>query len=1060
MIMTLSNMTVAERIAYLKNIFANFGITIADNSAMHMAISSEFGRGKRSVLNQILHDLQHETDASQICICIGNALVKNFKQQQMLAVGAVMRDRLPNVFKIIDIRQQTSKRTQSLEQLLLHFEAKIEPNHRLQRMLAAARSQLKHNLELQAAGKVAADIGIIFNLQDLHKSGKILQCLTPALLALDQPDMLLEQKINFCVQALSSISRELNKANLSKIAGIIDNVHWLAKVTLPELSDPATIEQALGNLGLCFGTITMQNLRKKFQALGLTEEEVIQVIYVKQASLALPKSDLELLAVTQQNKQYAAACSLIAKLGQEIKNNELERIGLAGLCLISMRQTYCEVKTNNINPANFSESLGLMVSTIGILTNNQTVATVGACIIEGVQAYVGLMAVPGGATIAVPLAVCSVLSKYLIGKKHNTDPTALASDTLLPKIMLQLIQLQQEMRQQFDHLYKLLHEQHLELLNAMDQGFANLANFMQSYNVQTLQAIWHLDSKLDMLYFGLSKEFTDLYLEYIRDPIDEINFFARYEQGDSQKLQKHKMKLSMWMLFKAKHHKVNGRDLIANLEHTAGLASYVALVLDKTTDYDSVLGMVNRYVNLEFAQNLPEELPHIPTWIMAVNTYILLLTDYRDYLDLKEQELQIIADIISVGEKITEFVKQLASDDSLWDQMSKAIEQQLNKAKVEYNKIALDISANYLDDLALLIQQTADNMLLQSMQAKSAPAAEQLEPFEMFDIDITTVWRRYLVSHIPAEFKLAEAQGLGSLQITVTIDPTVNNFVHLRLPYTHNLLPNTGRDVLYRLDIHFKQPQHEQPFKLLTGWFAYDLVSAYKRFEEYYRYKFRPSLRHTRYLWISCNGKRNQVAGNNDTDTDKLVDYIRLADTYKNWWQHVQPVNDPEVMSRLKENTVFYATHKPMLELDQCVQVDTTIIAILQQQLQTQIQQQISIQRTKVAAALQASCVLQQSLGKIDAYNSVFNVFKQIMQSTDRYVALSAKFAEIISDLPKTDNMHRNFNAELNALWDIQPKMPDRVNFTHGLFYQKIQHTLASLQLLANSFRPTIRFNR
>lgn len=149
-----------------------------------------------------------------------------------------------------------------------------------------------------------------------------------------------------------------------------------------------------------------------------------------------------------------------------------------------------------------------------------------------------------------------------------------------------------------------------------------------------------------------------------------------------------------------------------------------------------------------------------------------------------------------------------------------------------------------------------------------------------------------------------------------------------------------------------------------------------------------------------------------------------------------------------------------MLELDQCVQVDTTIIAILQQQLQTQIQQQISIQRTKVAAALQASCVLQQSLGKIDAYNSVFNVFKQIMQSTDRYVALSAKFAEIISDLPKTDNMHRNFNAELNALWDIQPKMPDRVNFTHGLFYQKIQHTLASLQLLANSFRPTIRFNR
>ena len=74
--MPIDSLSVAERINALKNIFANFGIPVLDNSILDQSIRAEFGRGKRSELNQILHALQHDTEAAELAVCIGDALKK------------------------------------------------------------------------------------------------------------------------------------------------------------------------------------------------------------------------------------------------------------------------------------------------------------------------------------------------------------------------------------------------------------------------------------------------------------------------------------------------------------------------------------------------------------------------------------------------------------------------------------------------------------------------------------------------------------------------------------------------------------------------------------------------------------------------------------------------------------------------------------------------------------------------------------------------------------------------------------------------------------------------
>lgn len=1059
-----NTLSVAERIAALKTIFADLGIPAAPNSILEQTIVAEFGRGKRSALNQILQELHQDTDIIILSAAIGAALEREFTDPQILTTAKFLQQRLPNVLQIIDVRQQTAKRINLLEKLLGHFEHKLlnVPNaDRLLRMLSSAKAQLKSNLELQSAIGVAENISIIFDQADLKRTCRIFKSLTPALIALDHPTVATEQKINYCVQALLSISTELHHTKLTQIASIIDTVHWLAKVNLPSINDAATTEQALHSLGISLGTITIHNLRQKARLLGLTEKELIQVLYSNKATTQLDITDKNLILVTQENQQYAATCGLVAKLGQEIKCKELERVGVAGICLVSMRQTFYEIKTNNLNSVNFSESLGLILSGVGVLTKNPVLAKIGGCILDGVKAYAGIMAIPGAQVIAVPLAICTVLSKlFVTSRQKSATSSQPAMELVLHHMLEKTLHLQQEMRTKFVQLYALVQDQHKELLTVLDQGFANLMKYNQYYNAETLQAIHRLDTKLDILQFNISKEFVDLYLEYIRDPVEELQFFERYGQGDLAKLPNNKIKLSMWMLFKSKHSKVNGRDLIAHVENTQQLSSYVAVVLTKINEYDAILGMINRYVNIEFNQKFSEELPHIPTWLLAANTYIHLLADYSHLLPDSDKEPKIISDMQDVGNQVLHFIRQIANAPLLWKEITLRKNNFIRELNSKLQQLSQIDMLNYMQSYEQLIITSLAIRNKQPFMAQSAAVDEQLEPFTTISLDISAMWQQNISNHIPAEFIMAEVFGLGELQINFVIDKNVNNFVNIRMPYSHNLLPDDARDVLYRIEVSFKARNSEQSLALLTGWFAYDLCNLYKRLEEYYRLKFKNGLRHTRYYWISLNGRRNLVHGYPEGDTNKLIDYNRLALIYKNWWDHVRPVNEPTVLARVKQNPQFMAVCKNMLENEQNVIIQQQNIDLLKFQLQAQLRTAIITKRTKIKQDFEADVSIAYTSSKMDAYNAVLAIFKQVINVPVVHEQIGSRLNELLAVAQNSGAEQIDYDAKLKLLLLATEPAIIFNGYRQGSLYQKIQHTLSRLQLLLHNYTAAgLRFN-
>jgi hypothetical protein len=1051
--MLVENMSVAERINALKDIFANFGIPVVNNSVLDQSIRSEFGRGKRSELNQILLDLQRDTEAGVLSACIGEALAKNNSEPEILSVAKVMQERIPGLLQIIDVRQQTAKRLVLLEKLLLHFENKLGSQlenpqaARLLRMLAGARAQLKNILEAQAISGVVQNTGVIFNHEDLQRSGKILHGLIPALIVIDQDNIELEQKLDFSMHALAVIAREINDPKLNKAARIVDDLHCLAKVTMPQFAEQTGIEHALEKLGISLGNITILAIQHKAKTMGLNEIEVAQLLYTTSLVDSLAKSDRELLAATCENRQYAAACGFVAKLGQDLECQDLERIGLAGICFISLRQTYYELKTNNLGAANFSESLGLIVSSIGVITGNDLVTNIGTSIIEGVKAYAGIMAIPGGQAVALPLAVCAVVSRVLLNNKPKPASNNLNStETVLAKILQQIVAMHSEMRQQFAHLYQLLENQHKQLLMILDQGFASLSAYTQYSSLQTLGAVQKLDVKLDSVLFNLNKEFRDWYLEYIRDPLDEIEFMDRYGQAETQSLQSNKLKLNMWLLFKAKHQKVNGSSLLSSVENTSGLSAYVALVLNKISDTDAVLGMVNRYVNLEFSANLPEQLPHLPSWLLAADKYINLVSEHRGCLQNIEAEPQIINDIIAVGEEILDFTQQLALNEALWQKMHTAMQTQVKKLQIEIGHILTSKPLN---------RQVTGNF--SARQACSAPMTEQLENFEAISFELDENWLQHLHRYIPTEFFEAEELGLGAFTINFAVDPNFNEFIHIRQPCSGASLPDQLRDVLFSLKLYFKLESKPVPILLLNSWFAYDLLNTAKRFTEYYDQKFKTGLRHSCYLWISPNGMRNQVDGHHETDTHKLIDHGRLALVYKTWFLQARPVNTPEVINRVKQRQSFMAKYSTMLEQEECVAACYTNIEFLRLQLHAEIGDIKHRYWLGIAAGLQNAVLIQEALAKLDAYTAVLSVFRRILHISDTPDSLSSGFNKILVAMQKPELSARNFATELLSLGVGLNSEMHAHDYTRGQLYLRVQHTISRLRLLINTMPATIR---
>ena len=1060
-----SNLSVAARLQEIKKIFNDFGIPVIENSALEQTIKSEFGRGKRSILTKIITDLQQDSDATVLAECIGHALDQKQDDPKIKATAAVMRERIPSLLHICDIRQQTSKRIDLLQELLSHFEQKLTTKatknnlsyheQRLVRMISSARIQVQGQQQLDAVGEVIYRAGVVCDLRDLKRFGKILQSITPILIAISNSQSNKQQVINHCINALRLLGRELQKSNLTKIASILEDIHNFALVVLPQVPDNATINSILKNLGISMGNITINKLSAAARSRGITEQELLQILYNNQEIKGLEAKDQELLVATQQNQRFAAACGLLTKFAQEIECKELERVGIASMCLVCMRQTYYEVKTKNVNLASFSESLGLLLTGVGVLSKNQTIVKIGTCILDGVRAYAGIMAIPGAQPVAVPLAICAALGKLVIGNRVKpSEPSSISEQELLQRILQQTISLHLDMRQQFYAVFNLLQAQHKEYILALDQGFAQLACYVNLASQQSLQRLQVLDHKIDVLQFSISKEFSDLYLEYIRDPLEEVEFFNNYKQGDVQQLNKNKLKLNMWLLYKSKHCKANGKDLITPHENTENLTMFVSLVLRKIRDYDAVLGMVNRYANLEFSQRLPEELPHIPTWILCANTYIFLLQNYGHQLQDVEKEPQIIQDVIAVGEQVLEFVANLAENKALFERVQEEIMHHYNIALQEYQRHVATFQLNVLEDITKLKDACLQDNANKVMCAHYAPI-EQLEAFDPVTLDITRMWQEYLHGLIPVECWLAQYFNLGAIYITYTIDATVNTFAEVPAAYSHTPLPDSSRDIIFRLNVYFKTNSDTKTL-LTTAWFAYDLGNGQRRFDEYYQRKFKYGLRHYRYLWVSINGQKNQVAGNPITETNKPIDYQRLATVYQQWWLAAQPVHLHDTM-RLRQNKAFMQKIGDMLDRQQCVQVMMQNIDLIKLQLDLELQRKIFEKRMLLSSAMQNLPILGNALSKIDAYHSVLAVYQQILNYKDISEGLAInKFNQLLQGLAHDVVIATNFADNFINLFKSNAIIENNPDFKQGVFYQKVQLVVTQLRLLLVTMHPIL----
>lgn len=820
------NMPVAQRIVLLTKIFAEFGIEVAANSPLDQAIRNEFGPGKRSKLNQILQAYTQQTDAAALSICIGTELQAVGTDPKLCHVGRIMCERLPNLLEILDIRGQTTKREQMLGQILAHFTAKLASHadtdaDRLLRMLDATQRQLHTQLQAQAVGTVVADLGAVFACRDLERCGTVLRVVLPVLINLEDATYTATQRVNCITHALRTLAMELPMLRLEKAADLIDYAHWLAQINLPSLSNPTTIEQILQKLDVPLGASTARMLRDKARSVGLHDQELLEIL--------------------ASNQKHAATCSVIAKFGRELACPELEKIGVVGLCGLTLRQSFHELRTANLNSVNFSESLGIMLSGLGTLTNNNTLSKLGMAVSNGVKAYAGLMVAPGGATVALPLAVCTVLAGILIKHKpkQHTEINKVVRQTVID-----IQEIQRAMSWHFAELHNSMTAQQREVIRIVDRGFASLSEIVGNWHLAHTQT-WR---KLEDIQESISNEFIDLYLEYIRDPLDQLRFYDNYDQYDAAAIPKIKLKLNMWLLYKAKHSKVNGvlQDPVAL--HTAARQPAAKL------------GLINRYLNQEFSQQLREDFPHVPTWLLAADAYIELLPRYQDL-----RESHILQDIITLGSELHAYLLDLTANAPLRQRLAAGMD---------------------------LLEQEQQNIISQLQPrvpvrevarcAKPAPWEYQLEKFTALPWDLSAIWEGYRLND---ELLVAQHYQLGTIYAQYVVERS-NTFTEVHVPCSQDPLPNNAGQIKFKVEILFKHNDQAQSYLLATSQHQYLLANGYERFTQYYQQKFRGSFKHRNYLWISLDGMQNQVVGHPVTNTQKPIDYTRLAQLYAYWFRN------------------------------------------------------------------------------------------------------------------------------------------------------------------------------
>jgi hypothetical protein len=1040
--MSSNSLSVAQRVTALHSIFNDFGIPVLPNSNLDQVISSEFGRGKRSKLTPLLQEFYQQGDAARLATCIGAELVKDTDDAEIIAIGRVMQQRLPSVLEIIDLRQTTAKREQLLMQLLQHFSIKIPQDaqtERLHRMLVAAQRNLQINLQVQAVAKTAELVGVAGNIEELQAAGRVLQKITPALIALDQTEYPLDQKINLSIRAIHALAHELHSSKLIRAAGVLDNIHWLAQVSLPQLADQATIAQALQNLDISIGSMAIRNIEHKAVQVGLTKQEVTQMIYTGAKFVQLESIDQKFLDHTQDNQRYAAIFGYLTKLAQEAGQDDLAKIGIAGISLISLRQTFFEIKTHNLNAASFSESLGTILTGFASITGSNTLAHIGDSILTGVKTYAGIMAIPGGASIAIPLAVCTTLGKLVLKPEPKNKPNETSNlPNALVLVLGQVVELQQQMRYELAALYAELNITQNRLLLAMDHGFTNLASLLRGNNIHLSNKLERIDNRVHDLQLELSQEFANLYLEYIQHPLEELDFADKYGTINVSNMRDNKHRLAMWLLYKAKHPKVNGALL--SFDHLQKL-------LDKLQSADAVLGLINRYLNENFAQEFPLDLPHIPTWIMAANMYVVLSMKYPAQLPVGDEE-QMIEDILNVGEKILSFVKLLASGSEFWHVFNYTMQQNILFMQTRWALLQSQVTSIYMHGMDDLYNEP----IIERQILAQSNHDGQLEPFNPINVEINDIWLQYLQPYLPIEAQVAVMHGLGDWQVKFTVDRNVNFFNDPHLPANGHILPEYARDVLFKLEVFYQAKEQTNAYLLLTAWLAYDLHDSQQRFDQYYQGKFKYELRHRRYHWISLDGLANQVEGHGNTVTQKLIDYEKLAKVYQRWFLSAVPVNNPAILARLRHNTHFWQQNGMMLEKqDYCVLNDANI-NILRPILQNAMRDLMLAKRLEIASLLLQDQVMVNTLNKIDMYCTIQFALGQILNIANEQYKFAQQFMLILHMLQQPETLQTDLYATLEALFSTTlPELRPKQEFLHGEFYLKVSNALNRLALLQSS---------
>lgn len=1033
------SLTKSERVSILNEIFSDFGIPVTPKSALDTIIQEEFGPGKRSQITKLLSELEQNSDATTLAMCIGQELKKGTNDKQILAVSNVLSERLPGILEIIDTRKSVHKRALLLAELIAHFKTKLPKNfetERLHRMLEAAHKNLRQNLDARIIGNVVENAGVFCDIKELKRFGKVLHSCTPALIALDQKDFPLEQKINLSVVALRSLSSELRDSNMQKAASLIENVHWLAKVALPNLNDKATVEQALHSLGISLGTVSTKLLLAKSAEFGISQREMIQIIYSSSPANNIPTQDLELIDKTLQNQQHAAICGFLAKMARESKLPELEKISIAGICLASMRQTYFELKTNNSNAANFSEAMGTILLGAGSIAENETLIHLGQSILSGVSVYAGAMAVPGGAIVAVPLAVCSVMGKLFLDVPKNNPEKDNLNDAL-NGILNQIVLLQQQMRYEFAGVYNLLNRQHAEVMQALDMGFNNLTRVIRFNNWQVLSLMRLSDQKLMSIQNQINQEFSDLYLEYVHDPLEEVDYVAKYGGLDTPKLQISKHKLAMWLLYKSKHPKVNGANFaIDNL----------AALLVKISNGDQCLSLINRYINIIFAKDYPQDLPHIPTWLQAAHAYALIPANTRRS-HFGVDELAVVADIVAIGKNMDSFIERLSIDQDMWQKLQEQLIQKHQELNARWCGLKMQMQQDYVQAINFQKKSISNTAWI----ADAAPMSLQLEQFTPISIDVSEIWHEEIAKHIPIEFYMAVKYGLGSWQINYVVEKEVNTFADLHINYGNNILPDHSRDVLFRIDVSFKP--HDAPLQLLCSTYvAYDLHDASKRYEQYYSRKFK--LRHNQYDWISIDGKANQVYGHGNTSTNKTINKDVLALVYKEWLMSAVPINDEQTLARVKQNPLFFRQNSQIL-----AQSEATIVyedQVMQQQLQlhTKICELMLQKRVEYANILQEDPVLRECIYKIDLFNTIAAVYMHLLNMPYAVDKKSERFKEILGSLQQPESLNLDLLMQLDTLFSVVPiNFHIDAEYGQSEFMQKLHAAITRLELLRSNLK-------